>query len=326
MLERTYRAKHMEEALTRIKRELGPDAVILSSREVREATRGGLAESGVEVTAAPFELAAMTPKQPLRNGGTQDARAANFEKRLLAGGVPMSAARTLAMRVRKSLRDRSIPFVDAVSAALGSDVSFAQPSRARVIALVGPTGVGKTTTIAKLAAIAALVERKKVGLISIDQYRVGASEQLARYADLIGIPMECASDAQSLERALRKFARAELVLIDTAGRSPRDLAGIQETVDTLRGVKEPIEVQMCVSAAMREPELMVTLERHAPLSPSKLIVTKLDEAMNCGGVVAAYVHSGLPLSHFTTGQRVPEDIEQASPNALATALCGEEIQ
>jgi flagellar biosynthesis protein FlhF len=323
VLERTYKAKHMDEALTRIKRELGPDAVILSSREVREGRGATLT---VEVTAAPFELAAMTPRKPLSNGGSFDARAANFEKRLVAGGVPMSAARTLAMRIRKELRDGKVPFVDAVTTALSSDVSFAQPSRARVIALVGATGVGKTTTIAKLAAIAALVERRSVALISIDQYRVGASEQLQRYADLIGIPMECASDAQSLDRALRKFARAELVLIDTAGRSPRDTAGIQETMDTLRGAREPVEVQMCVAAAMREPELMQTLDRYAALAPSKLLVTKLDEAINCGGVLAAYVHSGLPLSHFTTGQRVPEDIEAASASSLAAVLCGEEIQ
>lgn len=325
MLERTYRAKHMEEALTRIKRELGPDAVILSSREVRESTRTGSSLS-VEVTAAPYENAELTPSRPLSNGSQFDARAANFEKRLVAGGVPMSASRTLAMRVRKALRDNTMPFVDAVSAALAQDVSFAIPSRARIVALVGPTGVGKTTTIAKLAAIAALVERRKVVLISIDQYRVGASEQLQRYADLIGIPMECATDAQSLNRALRKFAHAELVLIDTAGRSPRDVAGIQETCDTLRGAKEPIEVCMCVSAAMREPELMQTLDRHAMLAASKLVVTKLDEAINCSGVLAAYVHSGLPLAHFTTGQRVPEDIEAASAETLAAVLCGEEIQ
>lgn len=325
MLERTYKAKHMEEALLRIKRELGPDAVILSSREVRESTRTGQSLT-VEVTAAPFEMAAMTPKKPLHNGGAFDARAANFEKRLIAGGVPMNAARTLAMSVRKSLRDGRVPFVDAVTTALSSDVAFAAPSRARVIALVGPTGVGKTTTIAKLAAVAALVERRQVALISIDQYRVGASEQLARYADLIGIPMECASDAPSLDRALRKFARAELVLIDTAGRSPRDMAGIQETVEILRGAREPVEVQMCVAAAMREPELMQALDRHSSLAPSKLLVTKLDEAINCGGVLAAYVHSGLPLTYFTTGQRVPEDIESASASTLAAVLCGEEIQ
>ncbi len=325
MLERTYRAKHMDEALSRIKRELGPDAVILSSREVREATRTGSSLT-VEVTAAPFELAHMEPRKAMGSAGAFDARVASFEKRLVSGGVPMSAARTLAMRVRRQLRDGRVSFVDAVATALGEDVSFAAPSRARVAALVGATGVGKTTTIAKLAAIAALIERRSVALVSIDQYRVGASEQLQRYADLIGIPMETASDAQTLNRALKKHARAELILVDTAGRSPRDIAGIQETCDTLRGASEPLDVYMCVTAAMREPELMQTLDRHALLSASRLIVTKLDEAIYCGGVLAAYVHSGLPLSHFTTGQRVPEDIENASADALAAVLCGEEIQ
>jgi flagellar biosynthesis protein FlhF len=326
VLERTYRAKHMEEALLRIKRELGPDAVILSSREVRDANNRA-AGTSVEVTAAPYETAqTFEPRAASANNPTFDARAVTLERKLLSGGVPMNAARTLAMRVRKVLRDTRLSFVDAVASALRGDVAFATTSRARVVALVGPTGVGKTTTIAKLAAIAALVERRSVALISIDQYRVGASEQLARYADLIGIPMECATDAASLNRALKKFANAELVLIDTSGRSPRDILGIQETCDTLRGAHEPVDVHMCVAAAMREPELMMTLERHAPLSPSRLVVTKLDEAIQCGGVLAAYVHSGLPLSHFTTGQRVPEDIEAASAEALATVLCGEEIQ
>ena len=326
MLERTYRVKHMEEALLRIKRELGPNAVILSSREVRDANNRA-AGTSYEVTAAPCEAASgMESRTPSANTSTFDARAVTLERRLLSGGVPMSAARTLAMRVRKVMRDTRMPFVDAVGTALRSDVSFATTSRARVVALVGPTGVGKTTTIAKLAAIAALVERRSVALISLDQYRVGASEQLARYADLIGIPMECASDAASLNRALKKFARAELVLVDTSGRSPRDIVGIQETCDTLRGASEVVEVHMCVAAAMREAELMMTLDRHAVLSASRLIVTKLDEATQCGGVLAAYVHSGLPLSHFTNGQRVPEDIQLASAEALAEVLCGEEIQ
>jgi flagellar biosynthesis GTPase FlhF len=311
----------MDEALSRIKRELGPDAVILSSRELRDSGLSG----SVEVTAAPFGAAADL-RNTNSNTPSHDTRAATLERRLLAGGVPMSAARTLAMRVRKAMRESRLSFVDAVGAALRSDVSFSAGSRARVVALVGPTGVGKTTTIAKLAAIAALVERRSVALVSIDQYRVGASEQLARYADLIGIPMECATDASSLSRALQKLGRAELVLVDTSGRSPRDVTGIRETCDTLRGTSEAIEVYMCVAAAMREAELMQTLDRHALLAASRLIVTKLDEAVQCGGVLAAYVHSGLPLSHFTMGQRVPEDIEAASAETLAAVLCGEEIQ
>ncbi len=313
----------MGEALARIKRELGPDAVILSSREVRERSNNGFALS-VEVIAAPFGVLDRGAADQLSLSAA-DARASALERRFLDAGVPMNAARTLSMRVRRQLREGST-LVDALGEALCDEVAFASEGRARVRALVGPTGVGKTTTVAKLAAIAALVERRSVALVCLDQYRVGASEQLQRYADLIGIPMECATDAKSLARALRRLSAADLVIVDTAGRSPRDTAGIAATADTLRGANEPVEVHLCLPAAMRESELVGAIERQSVASPSRLIVTKLDEATFCGGVLAAYVHSGLPLSYFTTGQRVPEDIESASAEGLAKVLCGEEVQ
>lgn len=324
MLERTYKARHMGEALARIKRDLGADAVILSSREVREPSNSGLSLS-VEVIAAPFGNLDRTAADKLSLSAA-DARAGSLERRFLDAGVPMNAARTLSMRVRRELREGRATMVDALAEALRSEVAFAGGARPRVQALVGPTGVGKTTTVAKLAAIAALIERRSVALVCLDQYRVGASDQLARYADLIGIPMECATDAKSLDRALRRLSNAELVLVDTSGRSPRDTVGIAQTADALRGASEQVEVHLCVAAATREAELVGTIERQSVSSPSRLIITKLDEAMFCGGVLAAYVHSGLPLSYFTTGQRVPEDIESASAEGLSQVLCGEEVQ
>lgn len=324
MLERTYKAKHMGEALARIKRDLGPDAVILSSREVRERGAGGFALS-VEVTAAPFGVLDRQAADKLSQSAA-DARAGALERRFLDSGVPTNAARTLSMRVRRELREGGATLVDALATALRAEVGFADGHRARVQALVGPTGVGKTTTVAKLAAVASLVEGRSVALICLDQYRVGASEQLQRYADLIGIPMECASDAKGLDRALRRLSRADLVLIDTSGRSPRDLVGMQQTADTLRSAHEQVEVHLCVPAAMREAELISTIERQSVASPSRLLVTKLDEATFCGGVLAAYVHSGLPFSYFTNGQRVPEDIEAATADGLSKVLCGEEVQ
>jgi flagellar biosynthesis protein FlhF len=207
-----------------------------------------------------------------------------------------------------------------------AEVAFAPPSPARVVALVGPTGVGKTTTVAKLAAISSLVDRRRTALVCLDQYRVGASDQLARYADLIGIPMECANDAHSVARALRRLADAERIYIDTSGRSPRDALGLAQTAEALRGASEPVEVHMCVAAATREVELCAMLDHFGVNAPSRVLVTKLDEAVHCGGALAAYVHSGLPLSYLTTGQRVPEDIEVASAEALAGVMCGEEVQ
>lgn len=324
MLERTYKAKHMVEALALIKRDMGADAVILSSREVRERSSNGFALS-VEVIAAP--MTQLDAKRADKLGQSAvDARAGTLERRFLDSGVPTNAARTLSMLVRRELREGRSTLLESLTTALKSEVQFAEPGRARVRAVVGPTGVGKTTTIAKMAAVASLVEGRTVGMVCLDQFRVGASEQLQRYADLIGIPMENANDAKGFDRALRRLGRADLVLVDTAGRSPKDLAGIQQTADMLRGTSEQVEVHLCVPASMRESELVTTIERQSVSTPSRLLVTKLDEADFCGGVLSAYVHSGLPLSFFTNGQRVPEDIEAASAEGLSKVLCGEEVQ
>jgi flagellar biosynthesis protein FlhF len=324
VLERTYLVRDMSEALVQIKRDLGPDAIILSSREIPREEDG---DDGfdLEVTAM-VEGGGRHRTKSASARSPNDARSAAFEKRLLSGGVPMNAARTLSMLVRKILRTERMMFIDAVGEALRQEVDFRPQPIARVQALVGATGVGKTTTVAKLAAAAALVEKRSVALLCLDHYRIGASEQLARYADLIGVPMECAADTRGLERALKKLGKADVVLVDTAGRSPRDTSDLQGLADMLRSAGEPVEVSMCVTSSMREAELCAALTRHAVLTPTRLVVTKIDEAIHCGGIIAAQVHSGLPLSHFTTGQRVPEDIEVASAETLAAFLCGEEVQ
>jgi flagellar biosynthesis protein FlhF len=182
--------------------------------------------------------------------------------------------------------------------------------------------VGKTTTIAKIAAQEQLVAQRQVGLISIDQYRIGGIEQLARYAELIGCPMHVASDTHTLEIALRRLSDCELVLVDTAGRSLRDGVALSEMAETLRGVQETVEVHLCLPVATRERELALAVEHFSELQPSRLTCTKLDEALCCGAIIAAHIQSGLPLAYFTTGQRVPEDFSVATAELLAALLCG----
>ncbi|MEM6961126.1 MAG: GTPase [Myxococcota bacterium] len=327
-MERVFRARRFEEVLAHVKKELGPDAIILSSRQVPGDPLG---PSQIEVKAVSEKVAlnlGITPSRP----NTRHRHASGMvESELVRAGVPPTAARALSTIVRQ--REEGEPLSmglarPSLEAALALEMQFDGPIRkesARVLALVGPTGVGKTTTIAKLAAQQSLIHDKQVGLITIDQYRVGGAEQLERYADLIGVPMEIAHDSSSLEIALRRLEGADLVLVDTAGRSPKDRVALAEMAETLQRVQEPVEVHLCMTAGMRDHELSACIDRHAVLRPLKLLCTKLDEALLHGSIIEAQVLSGLPFSYFTIGQRVPEDIETASAERLASLLSGEEL-
>ena len=322
MLERSYKAKRFDDALAQVKTDLGPDAVIVSTRQITDRQH-----------SAQVEVRAIKLEDALRMGyGQQSAEAlaqSPFERRLCRVGIPAAAARTIKNRIAQDLGEEPVNLFsakDALASALSEEMMFSGPlgQKVRCVALVGPTGVGKTTTLAKLAAIAALVNHRRVAFVSLDQYRVGGTEQLGRYAELIGCAMEIAHDRRSLEISLRRLGQAELVLIDTAGRSPRDLAAIGELADCLHGVDEAVEVGLCLPAAIGDAEAHVTVDLLAPLRPTRLVSTKLDEAVFLGSIVGAQVMSGLPLAHFTTGQRVPEDIEVAAPERLAALLCGED--
>lgn len=312
---RTFRARRFADAMAAVKEALGPDAVIVGSQQ------GGELGLDVEVTAAHANY---VPREK-----TEVGNEAMLSSRLCRRGVPESVARDLIRRLRVEA-GRVPASLDGVrpslSVVLGQEMLFAGPITAasRVVALIGPTGVGKTTTVAKLAAKAALVERRKVGLISIDNYRIGGAEQLQRYADLIGVPMEAASPC-SIRTSLQRMSDCDLILIDTAGRAPGDVAAMRELATTFAEADEPIETHLCLAASTQDAQLRAIIERHSLVSPRRLITTKADEAVYHGGIVAAHSLTGLPFSYFTTGQRVPEDIEVASATRLAAWLCGEEV-
>ena len=189
----------------------------------------------------------------------------------------------------------------------------------RIIALVGPTGVGKTTTTAKLAAMYALNRGNKVALVTMDIFRVGAVEQLKTYSRIMGIPLEVASTPKELEKAVEKHSACDLIFIDTAGRSHKDKEKLEEMRNFLEN-KIPIEVYLCLSATTKDRELEEILNRFSIFQVSKVVFTKIDESESLGNMINLLMKDNLQVAYFTTGQRVPEDIEVATSAKLADLI------
>ena len=193
--------------------------------------------------------------------------------------------------------------------------------RPRTVALVGPTGVGKTTTIAKLAATFKLKQKKNVGLITLDTYRIAAVDQLRTYANIIGIPLHVVASGQELANALRRCAGCDVVLIDTAGRSQRD----DPRLDQLRSlveVADPHEVHLVLSSTCAQSVLMEVVERFSTIRVDRIIFTKLDEAVSFGVLLNVARMVNKRLSYVTTGQEVPHQIEPGCPTRLAALVLG----
>ncbi len=193
--------------------------------------------------------------------------------------------------------------------------------RAKVIALVGPTGVGKTTTIAKLSAHFKLREHKNVGLITIDTYRIAAVDQLKTYARIIDVPLEVVLSPEELVDAVQRMQWMDLILVDTAWRSQNDTVRLDELKRFL-GAIEPDEVHLVLSGTAGSGQLRSAIERFGEVGANRLILTKLDEAVGFGVILDAVKTVDQRLSYVTTGQDVPDDIEVGRAGELARLILG----
>ena len=190
-----------------------------------------------------------------------------------------------------------------------------------VVALIGPTGVGKTTTLAKLAANLKLREGRRVGLITIDTYRIAAIDQLRKYAELIRAPLRVVSSAEDLRGAIAGMSDCDFILIDTAGRSPSYTMKLNELKDFLDAAS-PDEVHLVLSSTSSQPCIERAIERFSEVRVDKIIFTKLDEAVHVGVVLNVVRKVNKSLSYVTTGQNVPDDIEVGKGSKLAQMLLG----
>ncbi|MCC6124191.1 MAG: flagellar biosynthesis protein FlhF [Pirellulales bacterium] len=390
----TYRAKSMQEALSLVRRELGPDAAVLHTREVQLRRFFGCLRgpTQIEITAGrgvnvpsrlplddqenfmppgeddsptygrprpatPASLLRSTRERPDNTPAVQEqisdlqAMVKELCKRskgtgagelpeelfhlftsLIDADVSEELARELVDRLRHEVRGGELrdPLMlqARIARMIEADIRAAgpialAPGKCRVAALVGPTGVGKTTTIAKLAANFHLKEKRRVGLITVDTYRIAAVEQLRTYADIIDLPMEVVSTPKEMRQAVGRMSDMDLVLIDTAGRSPKDEVRLQELKAFLTEAGTD-EVHLVLSSVAAWRTLEQTAARFATVGTTALILTKLDEANGLGNVLPVLRSSRLPLSYLTDGQNVPDDIGIADSAHLAKLVLGME--
>lgn len=317
---KTYRGTSVRELLAQARVELGPEALVLSTKMVSAGgMRGLLGARVVELVAATERPVSekRPPEQVHRHVAAPDdeivARlcAAGLERSLaleVAAAVPTGRRRgATATHLSEALGERLDPLAAGVEAFKPVEV------------FVGPPGVGKTTTIAKIAAQERARRGRRLTLVSADAYRVGAIEQLRLYAEIVGAPFKVARSAEELGRVLDESRGT--VLVDTAGRSTSDGVA-QDLFSLLRGRKD-VRTHLVVSAAAGATDVNRIIQQYRCAEPHRLAFSRLDEAETLTPIVGVLRSQQLPVSYLGNGQRVPEDLDRATGAMLAALVLGE---
>jgi flagellar biosynthesis protein FlhF len=362
---KTIRAKNFREALSLVKKELGPDAVILSSEDKKGV------KSYVEVTAAiDYELEGYdgkaqvvtqspvntdrgneSPQQIFTEAGSSEfmnlkrdiqnlrdyieaMKNSGFELRM-----PEERKNIFHFLKGKSINDEfALKLVERAGAiediqtVMTDDLNISRTFRnpfenirnvsakenRRITMLIGPTGAGKTTTVAKLASMF-IKAGKKVAMISIDTYKIGAAEQIRIYSRMIGIPLDIVASRESFKKSVGRFSDRDVILVDTTGQNPKDA----EYINNLKNIYEigmPIETQLLLSASSDGDFLMETHKYYNSLPIDYMAFTKTDEAVKLGSIYNLCCLYQKPVAYITTGQRVPGNIEFVDSKKLTNLI------
>jgi len=313
----------VREALAKVRDDLGPDALVLSTRLVaKRGVRGWMGGREVEITAAA-DRPPLSESRPVEQPGRPLAQAADHDiiARLRAAGLDAALAREVFDAVPRSRRRAaSVPTLRWALAQCLEATAAGTDSLAPVEVFVGPPGAGKTTTIAKIAAQQRACHGRRIGLVAADGYRVGAVEQLRLYADIIGTSFRVVRAPAEFEQVLDKPSSGPL-LVDTAGRSPRDRTA-RQLFDLLAGRRD-IRTHLVIPATTDVAALNRMLDDFRDARPERIVLTRLDESASLASLITAIRGRQLAVSYLGIGQRVPEDLVHATPPRLAACMLGE---
>lgn len=198
----------------------------------------------------------------------------------------------------------------------------AKRGKPKILTFIGPTGVGKTTTIAKLAAMSAVMEKKKVALITVDTYRIAAVEQLKTIGDIMNVPVKVVFNPENLQECLQEMKDFDVIYIDTAGRSHKNEIQVNELKQYLESAHSD-EIFLVLSSTSKYQDFLDILETYHDINITSLIFTKLDETSNYGSIYNLVCNEEYPISYFANGQNIPDDIEIADPIKLVQMLMKE---
>ncbi len=313
MLLRRIQAPTLSDALTQVERECGQGALLV---ETRRTPKGYL------VVAAKAQKALPAARRTLGARVWTPGFAA-LAQRALAFGLSekvLIAVEEAMLGTRVNLTRPGDPAAESIAARILKALIKTEDTAShvfRVTALLGPTGVGKTTTLAKLAACAQRERGESVAIITVDTYRVAAVEQLRAYADMLQVPFEVAFTPLDVKRALQRFTHVDRVFLDTSGRSPFDHQALAQARGTLDAARPAC--LLCLPAGMRRVDAEAALAAFEPIGVDALAITKWDETKVPGESLSLCIENGLGIAHVTVGQEVPADIVRADAGALAAS-------
>jgi flagellar biosynthesis protein FlhF len=343
---KTYRARNFREAMTLVKKEMGEDAILLSSKERRGGVEIAAAIDYAEIEKVVKSAQAVHASKAIKRNAAASVKpkrvdGLNSLKRELQGlketiqGIKHSGYEVSLPKEQKEIyhcllarninRTLSLDLSERVKnmCELPGTIATEIPTLKggagkKAVVMIGPTGVGKTTTIAKLAA-KAVKEGKKIALISMDTYRIGAVEQIRIYAKILGVPLDVVSSVGELKESLVKYAGKDAIFIDTTGRNPREKSYIKG-LKMAGGLKFSLETHLLLSASSDDLFMTEAYKYYRELPIDCIALSKVDEAVRFGSIYNLVRLYRKPVAYITTGQKVPEDIMFPSSTELARLI------